>query len=197
MLCSGAASSAQSLITGQPDPSAASKAATQRSPARNTAAAATATRTRVFLDVAPFGDDAGGRLELELYSDIVPATAQNFKQLCTGEHGLGSSGKPLHYKGAARPVRCVGEGFASKRATFATLCTVFHALPSDKLVLGTPSLQCRGVQSSANRPTCLDWFAIYTSIPSFKPHHLFALGTVVASMLTDFALAVQALSCTG
>ena len=67
------------------------------------AAAGNATRTRVFLDIAPFGDDAGGRLELELYSDVVPATAQNFKQLCTGEHGLGSSGKPLHYKGAAHP----------------------------------------------------------------------------------------------
>ncbi len=73
----------------------------------DTAAADTATRTRVFLDIAPFGDDAGGRLDLELYSDIVPATAQNFKQLCTGELGMGSSGKALHYRGAARPVRRV------------------------------------------------------------------------------------------
>lgn len=106
LLSSGAASSAESLITGQPDFSAAASAATQRPPARDAAAAAgNATRTRVFLDIAPFGDDVGGRLELELYSDIVPATAQNFKQLCTGEHGLGSSGKPLHYKGAAPCLR--------------------------------------------------------------------------------------------
>ena len=58
------------------------------------------TRTRVFLDVAPFGSEPGGRLELELYSDGVPATAQTFQQLCNGESGLTSSGKALHYKGS-------------------------------------------------------------------------------------------------
>ena len=87
-------------ITGQPDITQASEAQLT-SQSGKAAAAANATRPRVFLDIAPFGDDAGGRLEFELYSDIVPATAQNFRELCTGEHGLGSLGKPLHYKGAA------------------------------------------------------------------------------------------------
>lgn len=86
-------------ITGQPDITQASEA--QLTSQSGKAAAANTTRPRVFLDIAPFGDDAGGRLEFELYSDIVPATAQNFRELCTGEHGLGSLGKPLHYKGAA------------------------------------------------------------------------------------------------
>ncbi|KAK9845884.1 hypothetical protein WJX81_005114 [Elliptochloris bilobata] len=97
---SGSADPGMAQITGQPDLSAAS--AVHKPPAKEAAGAgANATRTRVFFDVAPFGEDAGGRLELELYNDIVPATAQNFKQLCTGEHGLGSSGKPLHYQGSA------------------------------------------------------------------------------------------------
>ncbi len=56
-------------------------------------------RARVFFDIAPFGDHQGGRIVFELYNDITAATAENFRQLATCEHGVGTNGKPLCYKG--------------------------------------------------------------------------------------------------
>ncbi|CAD5212161.1 unnamed protein product [Bursaphelenchus okinawaensis] len=56
-------------------------------------------RPKVFFDVTVGGQSAG-RIVFELYNDIVPKTAENFRALCTGEKGTGRSGKPLHYKGS-------------------------------------------------------------------------------------------------
>jgi peptidylprolyl isomerase len=41
-----------------------------------------------------------GSIKIELRTDIVPKTAENFRALCTGEKGIGKSGKPLCYKGS-------------------------------------------------------------------------------------------------
>ncbi|KAK4676750.1 cytochrome P450 monooxygenase 41 [Podospora pseudoanserina] len=56
-------------------------------------------RSRVFFDVT-IGGKPAGRITFELYDDIVPKTAENFRALCTGEKGIGKAGKPLHYKGS-------------------------------------------------------------------------------------------------
>jgi peptidylprolyl isomerase len=56
-------------------------------------------RPKVFFDIA-IGKAAPKKVTFELYSDIVPKTAENFRALCTGEKGIGRSGKPLHYKGS-------------------------------------------------------------------------------------------------
>lgn len=52
----------------------------------------------VFLDIEIQGRsgrvEASGRLEIELFADTVPRTAENFRCLCTGERG-----RPLHLKG--------------------------------------------------------------------------------------------------
>ena len=55
---------------------------------------------KVFFDIK-IGDQEPKRIEIELFKNLVPKTAENFRALCTGEKGVGASGKPLHYKGNA------------------------------------------------------------------------------------------------
>lgn len=80
----------------------------------------TTERKITFFDVSIAGVPAG-RIVVQLYNDLVPKTAENFRPslslssststrtrsltyliltgaLCTGEKGIGNSGKPLWYK---------------------------------------------------------------------------------------------------
>jgi peptidylprolyl isomerase len=54
---------------------------------------------RVFFDMEVDNEPAG-RIIFELFADVVPKTAENFRCLCTGEKGMGRKGKKLHYKGS-------------------------------------------------------------------------------------------------
>eukprot|EP00808_Paulinella_micropora_P003187 g8909.t1 len=54
---------------------------------------------RCFMDIE-YNGEKWGRMVFELYADIVPKTAENFRCLCTGEKGMGQSGHPLHFKGS-------------------------------------------------------------------------------------------------
>jgi len=55
-------------------------------------------RGRCFLDIG-IGEELEGRIVVELYDDVTPKTAENFRALCTGEKGIGpNTGVPLHFK---------------------------------------------------------------------------------------------------
>ncbi|XP_038891396.1 peptidyl-prolyl cis-trans isomerase CYP22 [Benincasa hispida] len=50
----------------------------------------------VFFDVT-IGTIPAGRIKMELFADIAPKTAENFRQFCTGEYR--KAGLPVGYKG--------------------------------------------------------------------------------------------------
>ena len=52
---------------------------------------------KVYFDIEVDGQPEG-RIVFGLFGDTVPKTTENFAALCTGEKGMGNSGKPLHYK---------------------------------------------------------------------------------------------------
>ncbi|KAJ2812974.1 Peptidyl-prolyl cis-trans isomerase-like 1 [Coemansia furcata] len=54
-----------------------------------------ATNPKVFFEVER-GQEKLGRIEMELFADVVPKTAENFRALCTGEKGFGYENSSFH-----------------------------------------------------------------------------------------------------
>lgn len=53
------------------------------------------TNSKVFLDIA-INNNYVGRIQIELFTDIVPNTAENFRSICTGDRGLIYKGCKFH-----------------------------------------------------------------------------------------------------
>ncbi|MFI6850225.1 peptidylprolyl isomerase [Kitasatospora sp. NBC_00085] len=51
--------------------------------------------SNVYFDIT-INDEPAGRIVFKLFDDIVPKTAQNFRELATGQHGFGYKGSSFH-----------------------------------------------------------------------------------------------------
>ncbi|XP_030958728.1 peptidyl-prolyl cis-trans isomerase 1-like [Quercus lobata] len=76
-----------------------------------------ATNPKVFFNMT-IGGQHVGRIIIELYADMVPHTAENFRALWTSEKRAGRSGRPLHYKGSS--FHCVITRFMCQGGDFTT-----------------------------------------------------------------------------
>ncbi|KAF9782451.1 cyclophilin-like domain-containing protein [Thelephora terrestris] len=57
--------------------------------------ASTTAKRNVFFDIA-IDSEKAGRIVFKLYDEAVPKTAQNFRELATGQHGFGYQGSIFH-----------------------------------------------------------------------------------------------------
>ncbi|MEU0131081.1 MULTISPECIES: peptidylprolyl isomerase [unclassified Streptomyces] len=50
---------------------------------------------KAYFDIT-INDEPAGRIVFNLFDDVAPKTAENFRALATGEHGYGYAGSPFH-----------------------------------------------------------------------------------------------------
>jgi len=76
---------------------------------------------KVFFDIE-IGGDKTGRIVFELFKNVVPRTAENFRALCAGDQGVAKTGQPLHFKGCTfhriiKNFMCQGGDFTRHNGT--------------------------------------------------------------------------------
>jgi hypothetical protein len=94
-LALGGVSAAGALVLADATNNRSSRCAAPYMQKRSAGVAQAPVTQRVFLDVT-IGGRPAGRIVVGLYGSVVPKTAENFKQLCSGEPGFGFAKSGFH-----------------------------------------------------------------------------------------------------
>ncbi|KAG0651707.1 Peptidyl-prolyl cis-trans isomerase H [Hyphodiscus hymeniophilus] len=92
----------------------------------------------VFFDIT-LGGEPLGRIQFELFADVVPKTAENFRQFCTGET-KNHLGRPQGYKGSKfhriiKDFMCQGGDFLNGDGTGSTCIYGLKTFDDENFIL--------------------------------------------------------------
>ncbi|TXT13496.1 hypothetical protein VHUM_00863 [Vanrija humicola] len=144
---------------------------------------------RTFFDFT-VGDKPLGRVVFELFTDVVPKTAENFRALSTGEKGQSASGATLSYKGS--PVHRVIDGFMIQGGDFTKRNgsggeSIYGGMFKDERLSGDGTdVDREGLLVMANRGPDTNgsqWFITLAAAPHLTGKHVYVYSALPRSRM--------------
>jgi peptidyl-prolyl isomerase H (cyclophilin H) len=136
----------------------------------------------VFIDIT-IADQAAGRLQIELFSKVVPKTAENFRQYCTGEYRKGNlpqGYKGCHFHRLIKDFMIQGGDFLNNNGTGMTSIYQEKAFEDENFVLKHDN---RGLLSMANQGPNTNGCQFFITLA--KAHHLDGKHVVFGRVLLE------------